>query len=70
MIRFWRKNVGNQPGVKDGCFGATTKAINGGLECNGGPNENKAKIRFKIYKNVLRAFNLNEVANEKGCYTC
>ena len=68
--RFWNKNVGSKQEVKNGYFGASTKAINGALECNGGLYEDKARIRFEIYKNVLKAFNLNEVANEKGCYKC
>jgi chitinase len=65
---FWKVRVRNNAGVSEGRFGVTTKAINGGLECGTGPNVSKAKTRFEIYKKVLIAFNINEVANETGCY--
>jgi chitinase len=65
---FWTKKVGVLPNVKQGFFGAGTNAINGALECNGGPNQNVARVRFLVYVNVLRAFNVNEQAIEFGCY--
>jgi len=64
---FWKKNVHSAPGVAQGNFGATTKAINGGLECSG-PNKDRARKRFELYKKVLSAFGVNEAAKETGCY--
>jgi hypothetical protein len=65
---FWRKNVGKSDLVKKGYFGASTKIINGGLECNGGPNQDKARKRYEIYKKVLKEFKINETPIENGCY--
>ena len=65
---FWKQNVNRLPAVKKGFFGASTKAINGGLECGSGPNTDKAKIRFAKYVNVLKAFDVNESPKEYGCY--
>jgi hypothetical protein len=53
--------------VKNGKFGSSTNAINGALECRGG-YQNQAYARFKIYKKVMLAFNLNESPIESGCY--
>ena len=64
---FWKKNVRNDKNVKLGYFGASTKLIHGALECQGS-NTNTAKSRFDKYKFVLKAFKIDEVANEKGCY--
>ncbi|EPZ34250.1 lysozyme-like protein [Rozella allomycis CSF55] len=63
---FWKTVVQVQPGVTDGCFGASTKAINGNLECNG-YNE-KAVKRFLMYKIVFDTFNITGNPNESGCY--
>jgi len=65
---FWKENVHSRPGVLDGKFGATTNAINGYLECNGGQYQYKAPNRFYIYKEILKAFNINEQPIEEGCY--
>ncbi|KAJ6641749.1 Basic endochitinase C, partial [Pseudolycoriella hygida] len=65
---FWKANVHSQPGVADGLFGVTTKAINGGLECGGGQNVATAHIRFAKYVNVRAAFRLNGAGDERGCY--
>lgn len=64
---FWKTHVGYYLGVEEGKFGVTTRAINGALECDG-VNTQKAKSRFKIYTNVLNAFNVDEIPNESGCY--
>lgn len=64
---YWKSRVHGAPGVIDGHFGATTKAINGALECSCGPNE-RAKSRFEKYKKVLRSFQINERPIESGCY--
>ena len=66
---YWKRFVGVLPQVKNGFFGSSTRAINGFLECAGdNKNLDKALKRFAIYKNVLTAFNLNEVPIEQGCY--
>lgn len=64
---FWKTNVGYYLGVEEGKFGVTTKAINGALECNGQDTQ-KAKSRFRIYTKVLKAFNIDEIPEESGCY--
>ncbi|KAJ6649032.1 Endochitinase, partial [Pseudolycoriella hygida] len=43
---FWKVNVHTKDGVSSGHFGATTKGINGGLECGNGPNVAIARTRF------------------------
>jgi hypothetical protein len=65
---FWKRNVAPRPGVQQFHFGDSTMAINGGLECNG-PYQNKAKQRFGLYVNVLKAFNIYAVPIETGCYS-
>jgi len=62
---FWKKNVHAVAVTKK--FGATTKAINGALECTGS-DQDKAKKRFAIYTKVLKAFGVNEAPDETGCY--
>ena len=64
---YWKANVRTRPGVLDGQFGSSTNAINGALECNGGPASHKAPKRFAIYKKVLLAFGINETPNPAGC---
>ena len=60
---FWKKNVHNKPGVQNGLFGASTKAINGAIETN--PNHPQAKHRFELYKNVFKAFGINEIPDDR-----
>ena len=64
---FWKVNVSSDPGVKKGQFGSSTNKINGALECKG-PNKDKAKKRFQIYKKVLTAFKVKDKPIETGCY--
>ncbi len=66
LCRFWKANVGTVA-VKNGMFGAATKAINGGIECSGGDSTTPKK-RYAIYVNVLKAFGVNEAPQEGGCY--
>ncbi|CAL8128785.1 unnamed protein product [Orchesella dallaii] len=54
---FWGERVHNQAGVQQGRFGASTRAINGGLECSA-PGNAQAQARFRLYGNVRRAFGL------------
>jgi hypothetical protein len=66
---FWKTNVGKLEDVKNGRFGASTKAINGALECYpGGTNVDAAKKRYNIYKKILIAFGVSEAPVENGCY--
>ena len=65
---YWKENVHSKPGIADGLFGVSTNAINGQLECNGGPYQYKAMRRFDLYKNVLRAFQITDLPIESGCY--
>ncbi len=39
----------------------------GFLECNEGLYKKKATLRFEVYKNVLKAFSINEKPIEDGC---
>lgn len=64
---YWKTRVHTAPGVTEGKFGATTKAINGALECGGGPNP-KAQRRFEMYTKILKVFGINEAPIESGCY--
>lgn len=61
-------NVHSKQGVSNGLFGATTKAINGALECGSGPNVAIARTRFAMYGKVRTAFGLNGPGDEHGCY--
>jgi len=64
---FWDTNVSKAPGVSEKKFGATTKAINGALECKGS-NVDKSKKRYAIYKNVAKEMGITKLASESGCY--
>ncbi|WUR04428.1 (endo)-chitinase [Vairimorpha necatrix] len=66
-VWFWKENVESAPGVKDNQFGATTKAINGALECTGS-NVDKSKKRYEIYKAVAEVLGISNLADEGGCY--
>jgi hypothetical protein len=66
---YWKANVGNVAAVQSGQFGASTRAINGALECNpGGTNQAAAKNRYNIYTKVLVQLGDNETPIETGCY--
>ncbi len=65
---YWKKHVKSRPGIELGYFGESTDAINGKLECFDGPNVHKAKLRFNLYKKILKGLNINEEPIEKGCY--
>ena len=64
---YWKANVHSNSQVQAGYFGKSTDLINGALECRGS-NTNLAKLRFKLYVKVLKAFNINEAPIESGCY--
>ncbi|KAG4067790.1 hypothetical protein HA402_010476 [Bradysia odoriphaga] len=65
---FWRQNVHNFPGVQQGHFGATTRAINGNLECNNPGGHHLARIRFAMYGRVRSQWGLPGPGIETGCY--
>lgn len=56
------------PGVANGAFGVTTRAINGGLECDNPGNHAIARKRFGMYNKVRAAFGLKGDGKEQGCY--
>ena len=62
---YWGNNVHNAPGVSSGQFGASTKAINGALECGG--RSNTPWVRFEKYKKVRQAFGLPGDGDPSGC---
>jgi len=67
---YWKTSVHGQPGVAEGQFGVTTRAINGALECSG-PHQDLAVKRFNMYKIVRVAFGITAptgYADERGCY--
>lgn len=66
-IWFWKTNVENAPGVREGHFGATTRAINGAVECNGA-NVEQSQNRWKIYQIVCDRLGVSNRADESGCY--
>jgi len=63
---FWGNRVHDYPGVQQGQFGASTKAINGGLECSG-PGHPGPAARFRLYGNVRAAFGLSGAGDPSGC---
>ena len=63
---FWKSRVHAAAGVQEGNFGATTKVINGIIEC-GAPND-RAKKRFEYYTKILTAWGITEAPIEAGCY--
>lgn len=68
---FWKTNVHSAAGVQSGKFGATTKVINGQLECAKGATTDlsKPKKRFEYYKTILKAFGDSSTPDESGCYS-
>ena len=63
---YWKANVHNAPGVQDGQFGSSTKAINGNLECSA-PQHIEALARFAIYQKVFTIFDICGTPNPAGC---
>lgn len=56
------------PGVAEGAFGVTTKAINGGLECDNSAGHPVAQKRYANYNKIRTAFGLKGAGVERGCY--
>lgn len=61
-------NVHNAPGVQQGHFGATTRAINGNLECNDPNGHHIARRRFEMYGRIRQVWGLPGEGIESGCY--
>lgn len=59
--------VHTEPGVSEGRFGATTKAINGPRECSGG-DPTVPKKRYAMYGRIRAAWGLPGPGIENGCY--
>ncbi|CAH1401033.1 unnamed protein product [Nezara viridula] len=64
---YWKNKVARRPEVKRGMFGAATRAINGGLECNGS-NLRSSLTRFRYYRVAYNEFGLRGKPDERGCY--
>ena len=58
-IWFYNANNMGTP-AKEGDFAATTRIINGQLECNGGSGYNNQLTRVETYKRIRNCFNLGE----------
>ncbi len=58
-IWFYNTNKMGIP-AKQGDFAATTRIINGQLECNEGPGYTNQLARVETYKRVRQCFNLGE----------
>lgn len=57
----WFYNTNNMgPPAQAGDFAATTRIINGKLECDGGPEYNNQLVRVATYKRIRYCFNLGE----------
>ncbi|XP_037039892.1 endochitinase At2g43610-like [Bradysia coprophila] len=65
---FWKSRVHSKPEVAQGAFGVTTRAINGGLECDNPGGHQLAKKRFEMYNKIRAAFGLKGAGKEQGCY--
>ncbi|KAJ8684216.1 hypothetical protein QAD02_020008 [Eretmocerus hayati] len=64
---YWRDRVRPQVASKKGQFGATTRAINGAIECSGGFNQ-RASNRYQCYLKVADALKITNKDAENGCY--
>lgn len=65
-IWFWKTKVMAVPAAKTN-FGATTKVINGAIECGKGPNANAQK-RWQFYLKIAKILGVKNLAKESGCY--
>nr|ALV66651.1 putative endochitinase 2 [Spalangia endius] len=66
-VWYWKARVRPQIRGQEDCFGATTNAINGAIECSGGFNQ-QAYNRYQKYLKVADAMNIRNKARENGCY--
>ena len=63
---YWGNRVGTQPNVKAGHFGASVKAINPALECEGKGVEQVAN-RKKAYTTIFEKWHLEGQPDFQGC---
>lgn len=66
-VWYWKERVRPTLCQNKNKFGATTKAINGAIECSGGYNQ-RAANRYQIYLKVAKALHVTNLASESGCY--
>ena len=53
--------------ARQGDFAATTRIINGQLECNGGSGTNNQKTRVATYRRVRNCFGLGDPPKNPTC---
>lgn len=64
----WFYNANNMAApAKQGDFAATTRIINGALECNGGPGTSNQMARVATYKRVRHCYGLGEPSRNPVC---
>ncbi|CAF1229494.1 unnamed protein product [Didymodactylos carnosus] len=64
----WFYNSNNMAGpAKQGDFAATTRIINGQLECNGGAGANNQIQRVATYRRIRKCFGLGDPAKNPSC---
>jgi predicted chitinase len=59
---YWKDNVHDRAQT----FGSTLKAINGALECDGGPNAGNRILRFNHYKDILTCLGMVHPPDSDG----
>lgn len=62
----WKTTVTQAQGYGAG-FGYTTKALNGELECDAGPDRDTAKRRYAMYRTITKVLAIEPIG-ERGCY--
>nr|ALV66653.1 putative endochitinase 2 [Tachinaephagus zealandicus] len=65
-VWYWKKFVRPEHKRRTNCFGVTTNAINGAIECRG--YNKAARSRYTKYKKVADAMGIRNIASERGCY--
>ncbi|UJR06871.1 hypothetical protein I4U23_011160 [Adineta vaga] len=65
-VWFYQTNKMDEP-ARRGDFAATTRIINGKLECNGGPGAANQGLRIDTYKRIRKCFGLGEPTISPWC---
>jgi len=65
-VWFYNQNKMGTP-AKQGDFAATTRIINGQLECHGGSGYSNQLTRVATYKRIRRCFGLGEPTKNPVC---
>ncbi len=63
---YWSKNVHSV--APSSRFGATTRAIDGNLECTQNGDTSKAKKRWNLFNQCLRAAGQTNLGQKEGGY--